>query len=150
MRLFTAAAVVLSMATICLAEIHWDYMIFSQQWAGTLCSFKEVRLIHCFSCLSKPVDKDFTIHGLWPTIWPAKQPTQCPKAPEFDELKLQPILPQLRRHWPDLLASSDPHKFWKHEWIKHGRCAIEDNIIVNEFGYFNASLHLKSKAPVLQ
>lgn len=53
MRLFTAAAVVLSMATICLAEIHWDYMIFSQQWAGTLCSFKEVRLIHCFSVYSR-------------------------------------------------------------------------------------------------
>ncbi|KAF6770879.1 hypothetical protein AHF37_10659 [Paragonimus kellicotti] len=38
----------------------------------------------------------------------------------------------------------------KHEWYKHGRCAIEDELIRNELGYFNVSLGLKKRTPILQ
>ncbi|VDP75506.1 unnamed protein product [Echinostoma caproni] len=132
----------LLLATACVGELHWDYITFTQQWAGTLCNFKH--------CLAKPVDPDFTIHGLWPTKWPKGEPEECPIAPPFDESLLKPILKNLRRFWPDLLSTADPDQFWKHEWYKHGRCAIEDTIIKNEFGYFNTSLLLKSRIPLME
>ncbi|THD27402.1 Self-incompatibility associated ribonuclease [Fasciola hepatica] len=104
MRLFLAGVILaLSLAGACLAEIHWDYLMLTQQWAGTLCSFKE--------CHTKPEDEDFTIHGLWPSIWPAEEPTECPVAPKFNESQLKPILRKLRRYWPDMFSDSDPDQF---------------------------------------
>ncbi|VDP88672.1 unnamed protein product [Echinostoma caproni] len=94
----------LLLTTACLGDLHWDYMIFAQQWTGTFCNFNP--------CISKPVDQDFTIHGLWPTQSPEKEPTKCPAAPAFNERLLSPIMDNLRRYWPDLLSKAGPVPFW--------------------------------------
>ncbi|KAG5442324.1 Ribonuclease Oy, partial [Clonorchis sinensis] len=123
------------------AALTWDYLTFSQQWLPTLCSFKE--------CVRVPPADKFTIHGLWPNVWPDREPRDCPPATPFDLHKLNPILEKLRTEWPDFLSTMDPDAFWEHEWYKHGRCAVEDELIKDELGYFNTSLNLHWKLPIL-
>ncbi|KER30281.1 hypothetical protein T265_13196, partial [Opisthorchis viverrini] len=74
----------------------------------------------------------------------------CPAATPFDRNKLKPILENLRTEWPDFLSAKDPDAFWEHEWYKHGRCAVEDELIKDELGYFNTSLNLHWKLPIMK
>ncbi|KAF7260722.1 hypothetical protein EG68_01975 [Paragonimus skrjabini miyazakii] len=139
---FLPALLLLSVITTIQPVLHWDYMVFTQQWTATFCTFKH--------CVRFPESKDFTIHGLWPNSWPSEEPKDCPIAPDFTQNVLEPIIDQLNEMWPDVLNSEDPFDFWKHEWYKHGRCAIEDELIGDELGYFNVSLGLKKRTPILQ
>ncbi|KAF8567246.1 hypothetical protein P879_06550, partial [Paragonimus westermani] len=139
---FLPTLLLLSIVTTIEPRLHWDYMVFTQQWTATFCTFKH--------CVRFPGSKDFTIHGLWPSNWPSEEPTDCPVAPDFRENALEPIIDQLNEMWPDVLNSGDSFKFWRHEWYKHGRCAIEDELIGDELDYFNVSLDLKKRTPVLQ
>ncbi|KAI5574507.1 hypothetical protein BDE02_10G149300 [Populus trichocarpa] len=55
----------------------------------------------------------------------------------------------LQKDWPSLSCpSSDGFRFWSHEWIKHGTCAVSEEI--GQHVYFEAALKLKKKANLLQ
>lgn len=42
----------------------------------------------------------------------------------------------------DIHNGSKPYSFWKHEWDKHGTCAIGAKTVHNEFDYFQTGLKL--------
>ncbi|KAK4473349.1 hypothetical protein MN116_004509 [Schistosoma mekongi] len=93
---------------------------------------------------------NFNIHGLWPTIWPSGSPTNCSNHMPFETNTIKPIYTELQKEWANLDDFDDPEAFWKHEWQKHGVCALSDPIISNELDYFNISLVVKSKVNLLR
>lgn len=44
----------------------------------------------------------------------------------------------------DIHNTSNPYAFWKHEWNKHGTCAVTIKELDNEFKYFQTGLKLLS------
>ncbi|CAL8099524.1 unnamed protein product [Calicophoron daubneyi] len=114
--------------------LHWDYLTFTQTWPMSFCNFSRCRKI--------PQPVDFTIHGLWPD--PYIKSSQCNPAPEFDETKLEPIKSELSKYWPNFASPGSP-SFWKYEYDKHGKCALEDSLLSTELKYFNTSLVLRRK-----
>lgn len=40
----------------------------------------------------------------------------------------------------DIHNGSNPYLFWKHEWEKHGTCAIKIEALGNEYKYFKKGL----------
>ncbi|CAH8824165.1 unnamed protein product [Trichobilharzia szidati] len=119
----------------------WNYLVLSLTWPPTFCSKVECKL--------PPRMNDFNIHGLWPSVWPGRQPTNCSAHPAFDIDKLSDLRGQLDSEWVNLMDYQNPIPFWEHEWYKHGQCATEDTLISDELGYFNTSLILKDKIDLL-
>ncbi|CAH8431391.1 unnamed protein product [Heterobilharzia americana] len=119
----------------------WSYIVFTLSWPPSFCS--------SVKCKLPPGMNDFNIHGLWPSVWPGKQPTNCSAYIPFDSSRLQAIRSQLDTAWVNMKDYKDPTPFWEHEWYKHGQCATEDILIHNELGYFNTSLVLKEKIDLL-
>lgn len=61
---------------------------------------------------------------------------------EFNAVAVAPIEKQLKEYWIDIQNGSKPYSFWKHEWNKHGTCAIVLKDMDNEFKYFQTGLKL--------
>ncbi|KAL6513907.1 hypothetical protein OROHE_019363 [Orobanche hederae] len=54
----------------------------------------------------------------------------------------------MQQHWATLSCPSNSgSKFWSHEWNKHGTCSES---VLDQHGYFQAALKLKSKLDLLQ
>lgn len=70
-------------------------------------------------------------------------PFFCQKIP-FNQTALEPILPDLKEHWLSIKSNEDS-EFWKHEWLKHGTCAVEDPVFDSELTYFRLGLNLSAK-----
>lgn len=120
----------------------WDYLVFTQEWPPGYCFFHMCKF---------PKDFDnFNIHGLWPTIWPREEISECPGAPSFNASSLDPILPDLQREWANLKNFDAPLHFWRHEWTKHGSCAILDTLMSTEVDYFKMALKLKTQVNLVQ
>lgn len=64
------------------------------------------------------------MHGLWPTKTGKEGPAFCPSAIHFDPDALDPIIDELNMYWVNVEANTKPNSFWKHEWDKHGTCAV--------------------------
>ncbi|CAL8099542.1 unnamed protein product [Calicophoron daubneyi] len=122
-------------------RINWDYLVMVHQWAPTLCLFME--------CTKKPVLNKFTIHGLWAERWPSIKADNCAPVHAFQAENIADIHENLSQFWPDFLHQSSSHKFWRHEWKKHGRCVVENDLIRDQSGYFRVSLELWNRTPVL-
>ncbi len=45
-------------------------------------------------------------------------------------------------------ASGTHEAFWKHEWTKHGTCAMNSNQLKGHFNYFNETLRLFDSFPL--
>ncbi|VDP44652.1 unnamed protein product [Schistosoma margrebowiei] len=91
---------------------------------------------------------DFTIHGLWPQIFPEKLPN-CTKTEQFNLTLLKSLESDLLSLWPSLSNYSSPESFWKHEFNKHGQCALEDPLIHGQYGYFKFGIDLMKKLRLL-
>lgn len=92
------------------------------------------------SC-SLPKREQWTIHGIWPTKLHTLGPQYCNRLP-FNPKTLAPIESELKESWTDIHNGSKPYSFWKHEWDKHGTCAIGIESLNNEFNYFKTALKL--------
>ncbi|KAH8856097.1 Intracellular ribonuclease LX [Schistosoma japonicum] len=119
---------------------NWDAYLFTLTWPPTFCSSYNVTLPLNFT--------DFTIHGLWPIILP-NITVNCTGTEKFNISLLQGLRPRLDVEWPSLKNLSRTESLWKHEFEKHGLCAVEDPKIGNQVGYFNTSLQLRAKTDLL-
>lgn len=113
----------------------WDYLMFSQRWPITACNQWEDA--NKSNTCNIPTDKsNWIVHGIWPTKIGTEGPLFCPSAVHFDPDQLTPIMDELNEHWTNVEANTKRYSFWKHEWDKHGTCAIvmpELNSIMNYF-----------------
>ena len=89
-----------------------------------------------------PKRNKWTIHGIWPTKYNEIGPQFCNRSLSFDSKTLAPIEGTLKENWIDIQKGSKPYSFWKHEWDKHGTCAISVRDLNNELKYFQTGLKL--------
>ncbi|XP_002024998.2 ribonuclease Oy [Drosophila persimilis] len=118
---------------------NWDVLIFTQQWPVTTCY--HWREDNPSQECSLPQKKEFwTIHGIWPTKLGSLGPSFCNKSAEFDVDKLDGISNRLETFWPDLKGATSQEWLWKHEWQKHGTCAMLIEELDDELKYFAQGL----------
>ncbi|XP_014474868.1 PREDICTED: ribonuclease Oy [Dinoponera quadriceps] len=118
----------------------FDIVLFTQRWPLTACyMWKESSKSH--SCLL-PKQNKWTIHGIWPTQFHHTGPQFCNTSLSFDKNILAPIENELKEKWTDIQKGSKPYSFWKHEWDKHGTCAVTIEKLNSVFKYFQTGLKL--------
>ncbi|XP_071454497.1 ribonuclease Oy [Hetaerina americana] len=117
----------------------WDILIFTQSWPTTVClQWKEKYENH--TCLFPQNKNEWTIHGIWPTIYGTHEPGFCNSTWKFDENKIAPIEDELNTYWPNIQNGSSETSLWKHEWEKHGTCAASLPELNSELKYFQKGL----------
>ncbi|XP_034656923.1 ribonuclease Oy [Drosophila subobscura] len=118
---------------------NWDVLIFTQQWPVTTCY--HWREDNPSQECTLPQKKEFwTIHGIWPTKLGSLGPSFCNNSAEFDVDKLDGISNRLETYWPDLKGATSQEWLWKHEWQKHGTCAMLIEELDDELKYFAQGL----------
>lgn len=74
----------------------------------------------------------------------------CPGA-RFNLSQIEALKPLLERTWPDLIATDPIDTFWSHEWSKHGTCAIDEKVgIENEKDYFGLAINLNRQYRIFE
>ncbi|TNN04939.1 Ribonuclease Oy, partial [Schistosoma japonicum] len=146
-----------------------DAYLFSLTWPPTFCSSYNVTLPLNFTDFHHPwtlwllqvviiVLEDSFNHLLSykliilfnrPIILP-NITVNCTGTEKFNISLLQGLRPKLDVEWPSLRNLSRTESLWKHEFEKHGLCAVEDPKILNQVGYFNTSLQLRAKTDLLK
>ncbi|XP_050235975.1 ribonuclease 3-like [Mercurialis annua] len=122
----------------------FDFFYFVQQWPGSYC---DTRHSCCYPKTGKPT-ADFGIHGLWPNYNDGSYPSSCNPDSIYDKSQLSDLTSSLQKNWPTLACpTGDGHKFWSHEWIKHGTCSESE---LDQHDYFQSALNLKAKLNLLQ
>ncbi|WCJ21286.1 ribonuclease 1 [Euphorbia peplus] len=138
--------VVLWLAVVCASSQsqEFDFFYFVQQWPGSFCDSKKSC---CYPTTGKP-EADFGIHGLWPNYKDGSYPSNCDSSNPFDPNQVKDLRSSMQTNWATLACpSGDGVTFWSHEWEKHGTCSES---VLNQHGYFETALKLKSEAKVLQ
>ena len=95
---------------------------------------KEV--VHYYYSKNLSDRRNWTVHGIWPTKDGEIGPLNCDHSKPFDIEYVRPLLPDLRLHWTNVRGNTAEDDFWKHEWNKHGTCAMQLEPMDNEFKYF--------------
>ncbi|WP_372574757.1 T2 family ribonuclease [Ruegeria jejuensis] len=123
----------------------FSYYRFVQDWIPTLCLKADST-----ACDTYDAPFGWVVHGLWPEVESTeKYLGQC-KGEAFDAGQLDPIEGELKRVWPNPILKKidleEKYEFWtwKHEWEKHGTCAVKcDANVTSMEQYFSigASLH---------
>jgi len=138
----------LKILTVASKDTSWDELKFTQEWGYSECrQFKDQADGASNSqrkCRFEGEPSIWTIHGVWPTKEGSEGPNFC-KSVKFDVTALTPILEDLNRFWYEIDGTKDAHNFWKHEWTKHGSCAMELEIFDTELKYFSEALALRKK-----
>jgi len=121
----------------------WDSIVFTVQWPITTClKWKESRPAH--TCIL-PDKHRWTIHGVWPTRTGTEGPSFCNRTWTFDPNQVEELKPDLYRLWPNIHGEDTVDSLWKHEWEKHGTCAVLHPQLASEQLYFNQGLNWVKK-----
>lgn len=93
------------------------------------------------------------MHGVWPSKISGNHPFLCEPRVEYDPELLNQfsLRDQMNEKWPSMVFPDNvPNndKFWKHEWEKHGSCALGLPGMNNLTSYFSKSLELMSQINV--
>lgn len=114
-------------------------------------------------CLLPSQKGIWTIHGIWPTRFGSIGPAFCNKSAVFDVDTLKPFMEQLQQFWLNIekgnaaqtavvlsripieslnsvFAGTPTESLWKHEWLKHGTCALVLPELSTENKYFGQGL----------
>ncbi|GLJ26157.1 hypothetical protein SUGI_0501560 [Cryptomeria japonica] len=120
----------------------FDFYYFVQEWPGSYC---DTHRKCCFPKIGIP-SSDFHIHGLWPNMEDGSWPQYCSPHSHFDFSQVADLEGELEKEWASLQCpSNNGHKFWAHEWERHGSCALN----LKEHDYFNSTLALKKQMDIL-
>jgi len=117
---------------------HFDFLMFTQLWPISNCIDWEERG-HDHTCTLND-NFEWTVHGIWPTKKHTKGPLHCRNDLPFNEKLVSPILKQLEERWLNVRNGTGEYDFWKHEWLKHGTCAVQLKQLDTEFKYFDQGL----------
>jgi len=120
----------------------FDYFTYAQSWPPGVC-VAGIQDHH--KCYIGPTVKSWTVHGLWPSVWKGEEPFFCNKSLIFDFSQIASLQVQMQAQWPNLYNDTEPDSFWKHEWEKHGTCALTVGATANEFKFFSQGLALNAK-----
>jgi len=118
---------------------NFDFLVFAQVWPVTSCVIWEAQGSGNTCSLPSKTDK-WTIHGVWPSASHGGHPFFCNKTLPFNENALSEIMTDLKERWADVHKNSPEGSFWKHEWLKHGTCAIQLEPLNTELKYFKQGL----------
>jgi len=124
---------------------QFDFMLFAQIWPISGCLEWEERSQDNTCYL--PNRKNWTVHGIWPSKYHKMGPFHCNHV-KFNEGILEPILEELNIRWTNVRAKTPEDQFWKHEWDKHGTCAMQLESMSNELKFFSKGLELNQKFPI--
>ncbi|XP_048738067.2 ribonuclease Oy-like [Ostrea edulis] len=117
----------------------WSYFSFAQQWPIAVCAQHT-------PCKIPQSVQGWGIHGLWPSAdSKSRGPENCNSSWPFDINDVKPLVSDLKRDWPNLFPDTKENSFWKHEWSKHGTCAISLPATSNQLKYFSMGLQLYNK-----
>lgn len=61
---------------------------------------------------------------------------------------LQPLMGELVKTWPNIIAGESPFDFWSREWEKHGTCAQSVPAFAGELNFFNQTIQLNAQVNV--
>ncbi|XP_051174778.1 ribonuclease Oy-like [Leptopilina boulardi] len=126
-----------------LLDNHFDVIIFSQNWPQSVCFlWKKKSPQH--TC-RLPTNNEWTIHGIWPSQFNKILPAYCNKTINFDLSVLANIQNELKLKWTDIQSAMRPGTFWKHEWDRHGTCAVILEKMNTQEKYFQMGLNLFNK-----
>eukprot|EP01018_Ginkgo_biloba_P016041 Gb_01128 [translate_table: standard] len=130
---------------LCLVNTYartFDFYYFVQQWPGSYCDSHR----KCCYPKSGTPSLDFSIHGLWPNMNDGTWPQFCDRHHRFNFSQVADLEMELEKHWASLQCpSSNGHKFWAHEWERHGTCSLN----MDEHDYFNSTLSLRRQVDLL-
>eukprot|EP00088_Acartia_fossae_P009949 TRINITY_DN14876_c0_g1_i1.p1 TRINITY_DN14876_c0_g1~~TRINITY_DN14876_c0_g1_i1.p1 ORF type:complete len:307 (+),score=55.20 TRINITY_DN14876_c0_g1_i1:72-992(+) len=127
---------------------YFDVFVFTQHWPFTTCIDWEKRS-NKNSC-SRIHDKEWSVHGLWPTQFGRIAPNFCNDTWKFDYDSVKAIRPELDQYWPDYELRDHPNSLWTHEWEKHGTCAAQLEILDSEEKYFQTGIDLAKKVKLTE
>jgi len=116
----------------------WDFLHLAQFWPATSCY---VHFGKDCSGIPKGVT-GWTIHGLWPSRRGSERPQYCNSTLKFDYDQIKGLSPMLESRWPSYYTSQ-PTSLWKHEWEKHGTCAMSLPALRGEPNYFALTMWLQ-------
>lgn len=100
-------------------ETTFDHYVFTRLWDGE--------------------GQQFTIHGLWPNYRTNGYPSYC-RNQTLNMTSLTSIQDELMDRWPSYDGRNQD--FWKHEWTKHGTCAMGASYIKSQLSYFSTTMWL--------
>lgn len=128
----------------CSLNYNFDYLQLSLSWPPGACSTSPQQC-------RKGSNKQFNIHGLWPTKRGTQEPSNCcAESQNFDLRQLRPILGELDQNWYSYYDPNSNRGFWAHEWRKHGTCSRNVPSLRGETSYFGTTLKLAKQLPLLE
>lgn len=121
----------------------WTYFMLVQRWPFAVCQIVNAS---GHSCMIPTLVKGWTIHGLWPSGVGA-YPSYCHDW-KFDMMQVEDIEYDLLRLWPNLYVNETVDSLWKHEYEKHGTCAVDVHGFEAQHDYFKRTLEMLPKYDV--
>lgn len=94
-----------------------------------------------------PASGIWTIHGIWPTKRHEVGPSYCREDVPFRPSALEAIEDELDARWTNVHANVDKYSFWRHEWEKHGTCAMQLAPMSTEVKYFEQGERRQNVSP---
>nr|ACO15421.1 Ribonuclease Oy [Caligus clemensi] len=130
-----------TLCTSIASATDFDFLYFTQVWPQSACEkWKEASVKNTCNLRN---GGNWSIHGIWPTTNNVIGPLYCNKTIHFDPAAIQGILSQLEANWIDVHGGPhDKYSFWKHEYLKHGTCAVSIKDLSTELLYFSKGLSL--------
>lgn len=129
---------------------NFDFLVFSQIWPITSCDIWEARDPSNTCFLPKEIGGRWTVHGVWPSLKSGPHgPFNCDNNYPFNPSMLNPIMDKLNAQWTDVHKNARKDDFWRHEWTKHGTCAMQLEPMNNELKYFSKGLELNNKYDIV-
>lgn len=125
----------------CRNEYDFDYLLLSLQWGPGVCATSDR------PCERIP-NQRFTIHGLWLQKDNKQEVQDCCFDNTFDYKLIEEFKQDLDRYWFSYY-SYDSTSFLSHEWLKHGTCARNIPNLKGEKNFFETTLNLVKKLPIL-
>ncbi|XP_014300193.2 ribonuclease Oy-like [Microplitis demolitor] len=121
----------------------FDSLMLSVSWPPVVCIVAQ-KMNPKSGCNIRD-DKQWTIHGLWPSSYTDWSPSFCNCSIKYNSTELAPMKIDLMTKWRNVMNNSEPESFWDYEWSKHGTCGITIDKLNSQYKYFKKTLELYDK-----